>query len=349
MAPESSAVLASAATTTLTAAAGAALLTVVARRRPSVAALGAPVVVVLSLALGVAVASRSMLIGAEDSRTLLLVLLGGAPVAVAVGVVLARRVTGLEEQAARARAARERDRDVERSRRETISWISHDLRTPLAGIRALAETVEIDDAADGTEDRAGRAAAAARRIVHEVDRMDAMVEDILELSRLRGPAAARRQPAGFDDLVSDAVGSVSALAGPAGVEVRGRSLAGEVVEVDAAGVTRAVANVVRNAVQHTPPGGVVDVRTSASDERVEVEVDDGCGGIAPADLEHVFEPGWRADGSRHERGMGLGLAIVREVARAHGGDATVENLADGSGCRVRLWLPQPGGQVLTRT
>ncbi|HYN28526.1 MAG TPA: HAMP domain-containing sensor histidine kinase [Dermatophilaceae bacterium] len=222
---------------------GALVLARLARDRPAVAALGAPIVLVAALAAGVAVAIRSMLIGEDDYRTLVFVLLAGAPMAVLVGVVLARRVWRLEQEAARERADRERFSQVEASRRETIRWLSHDLRTPLAGIRALAESLEEGVVTD--------VAAAHGRIVHEVDRMDVMVEDIAELSRLHGSAtAAARRPVSVDDLVSDAVATVAPLARAAGVEIVATSLCGSVVEVDVRAVTRAVTNIVRNGIQH---------------------------------------------------------------------------------------------------
>lgn len=332
MGPEASAVLLSATVTTVVAAAGAVGLSRVARDRPSVAALGAPIVLVAALAAGVAVASRSMLIGEDDYRTLVFVLLAGSPMAVVVGLVLARRVLGLERDAARERADRERALEVEQSRRETVRWLSHDLRTPLAGIRALAESLEEGAVEDPR--------AAHARIVHEVDRMDAMVDDIAELSRLHGPSpTSRSEASALDDLVSDAVATVAPLAAAADVSVVAVGLGGATVDVDPGAMTRAVTNVLRNAVQHTPAGGRVEVSTVAGREQVEVRVADGCGGIPEGELEQVFEAGWRGDDARHDRGMGLGLTIARDVARAHGGDAVVANRADGTGCTVTLSLP----------
>ncbi|GAA4414132.1 hypothetical protein GCM10023168_37490 [Fodinibacter luteus] len=332
MGPETSAVVLSATVTTVVAAGGALGLSRLARDRPSVAAFGAPIVLVAALAAGVAVASRSMLIGEDDYRTLVFVLLAGAPMAVLVGLVLARRVLRLERDAARERADRDRALEVEQSRRETVRWLSHDLRTPLAGIRALAESLEDGAVADPR--------AAHARIVHEVDRMDAMVDDIAELSRLHGPSpTTRSEPSSLDDLVSDAVATVAPLAVAAGVEVVAVALDGATVVVDPRAVTRAVTNVLRNAVQHTPTGGRVEVSTSTGGGRARVHVTDECGGIPAADLERVFEPGWRRDDARHERGMGLGLTIAREVARAHGGDAVAANRPDGTGCTVSLSLP----------
>ncbi|GAA4393488.1 hypothetical protein GCM10023153_13510 [Ornithinibacter aureus] len=313
-------------------AAGALGLSRVARERPSGAAFGAPVVLVAAVAAGVAVASRSMLIGEDDYRTLVFVLLAGAPMAVVVGLVLARRVLRLEREAARERAERESALEVEQSRRETVRWLSHDLRTPLAGIRALAESLADGAVADPP--------AAHARIVHEVDRLDVMVDDIAELSRLHGPQpTSRAGRCALDDLVSDAVATVAPLAAAADVDVIAGDLAGVTVEVDPRAVTRAVTNVLRNALQHTPAGGRVIVTTQVRGGQVLVDVSDGCGGIATGDLERVFEPGWRGDESRHDRGMGLGLTIAREVARSHGGDAVATNRGDGTGCTVTLSLP----------
>ncbi len=311
---------------------GSVLLTRVSRGRAHIAALGAPLVVVAALAAGVGTASGAMLITGEDQKTLVVVLLAGMPVAIGVGLVLARRVRRLEENAAHDRAARERDREVEASRRETIRWLSHDLRTPLAGIRALAESLEDGAVADPAH--------AYGRIVHEVDRMDGMVDDIAELSRLQGSPEVLREPVDLDDVVSDAVAGVMPLADAAGVALVAGELAGATVLGEARALTRAVSNVVRNALQHTPQGGSVHVGTARRGGSVVVEVADGCGGLPQASLDQVFEPGWRGDPSRHDRGMGLGLTISREVARAHGGDATAANLPDGTGCIVRLEVPR---------
>jgi signal transduction histidine kinase len=329
--PEISAVVVSASVTALAGGAGAVALARIARNRPAVAALGAPIVLVGSLGAGVAVASREMLIGADDYRTLVFVLLAGAPMAVLIGALMARRVWRMERDAAGERAAVERAREVERSRRETIRWLSHDIRTPLAGIRALAESLEDGAVADPP--------VAHARIVHEVDRLDAMVDDIAELSRLTGEPVTRAEAADLDDLVSDAVATVAPLAEAAGVEVNATTLAGVLVRVDVRDITRAVTNLVRNAVQHTPAGGRVEVRTVNGGALVHVEVLDGCGGIPDGDRARVFEPGFRGDTARRGAGMGLGLTIAREVARAHRGEATMTNRADGAGCVVTLSMP----------
>lgn len=334
MTPEVSAVALSAGVTAVAGTAGALALVRLARDRAVVAALGAPLVLVGSLAAGVAVAARSMLIAEDDFRTVVFVLLAGAPMAVIIGIVLARRVWRLERESAAVRAAHERDLEVEESRRETIRWLSHDLRTPLAGIRVIAESLEVGAVRDPHD--------AYGRIVHEVDRIDGMVDDIAELSRLQTPAGVRRDPVELDDLVSDAVTGVAPLADAAGVRIVAGDLAGVAVLGDARALTRAMSNMLRNALQHTASGGSVEVRTIRREDAVSLEVVDGCGGLPDEHLSRVFEPGWRGDPARHERGMGLGLTITREVARAHGGGATAANLPDGTGCVVALTVPVGG-------
>ena len=214
MRPELSAVLVSAGTTAAVASAGAFGLWRLAFGRPAAAARAAPAVVVAALAAGVAVATRAMVVAEDDYRTVLFVLAAGAPLAALIGVLLARRVSAMEEHAARERADRLRAEQVEESRRELIGWLSHDLRTPLAGVRALAESLQENVIDDPTS--------TGERIVREVDRLNAMVDDIAELSRmhgmhdLAGGPVRPRERVRVDDLVSDAVESVMPLADAAG-------------------------------------------------------------------------------------------------------------------------------------
>lgn len=325
MAPNTSAVLVSAGVTATVGAVGALVLWRLTRGRPRTAAFAAPLVVVVALAAGIASATRSMLIHETDYRTMLFVLLAGAPVALVVGLLLARRIAAAEQAMAHERAASAQALALEASRRETITWLGHDLRTPLTGVRLLAE---------GVADGVGEPRIAANRIVREVDRLDAMVDDLTMLTRLQTPGALTLDEVDLDDLVSDAVASVSPLAEDLGVVVVSDGLAGGVLQANPSQVGRAVTNLVRNAVQHTPGGEVVRVGTRA---RV-VIVQDGCGGIREEDLPHLATAGWRGDGARSGGGMGLGLTITSEVARAHGGTLTIANAADGSGCIATLTL-----------
>lgn len=331
MGPSASAVLVSASVTAGVAALGATVLSGVSRRWPNLVVYGAPLVLVVSLAAGVASATRAMLVAEDDYRTVLFVLMAGAPIAFIVGLLLARRVRSVERAAAGAAARHERDVQIERARRETIQWLSHDLRTPLTGIRLLAEALQ---------DSPGDAGTRAGRIISEADRMAGMVDDITVLSRLHGDVAHVVDLVAVDDLVSEAVAAVTPIADAAAVTIAAGERSRADVRVDAERAVRALANVVRNAVQHTPTDGVVLIDTALRPgDRVAVTVADGCGGIPEADLERVFEPGFRGDGARTERGLGLGMTIAREVVRADGGDMGVANAEDGRGCVVTMTLP----------
>lgn len=329
-----------------------------ARRRAAVAAVLAPLVVVVSVAAGVYASVRAMFLSDKDSTTVLLLLAAAIPVALGVGMVLAVRIWRIAAEAAAVAAARERDREIEAGRREMVAWVSHDLRTPLAAVRVLAEALE-----DGVGDEAET----VRRIQAENRRMSGMVDDLLALSRLQSPALVlRTQLVDLRDLVSDAVAAIRPLADARDVRVVEADGGGAVATVDAREVSRAAANLLVNAVRHTPRGGTVTVtaRSSAAGsapgrQRVAViAVQDECGGIPEPDLPRVFDAGWRGTRARtpertaedrpavgpnpgpapHESGgAGLGLAIVREVAEVHGGSAAIRN--SGPGCVAELRLP----------
>jgi signal transduction histidine kinase len=237
-------------------------------------------------------------------------------------------------------AQRDRDRQVEQSRRELVAWVSHDLRTPLAGIRAMAEALEDGHApADGSY---------PARIRSEADRMSDMVGGLLALSRLQsGTLRLDLAPVDVGDLVSDAVASARVLADGRGVHVTGSAPPLAVTaSADAGELSRALSNLVTNALTHTAPGGTVDISLDADPDGTDgagfarVAVADGCGGIPEDELERLFEPGWRGTSARTPAagvGAGLGLAVARGIARAHGGEVTVANT--GPGCRFELTLP----------
>lgn len=333
MGPELRAVALAATIAAVVAALGAGAVAVLARRSPARAAAAAPIVVVLSLAAGVWASSRAMFLTAADSATMLLVLLAAVPIAALFGVLIARRIHDSERQAAALAAARESEREIEASRREMVGWVSHDLRTPLAGMRAMAEALQ-----DGVSPDPARYLA---RLLSEVDRMSAMVEDLLALSRLQSDTLTLAlEQVSLADLISDSLAGARALAESKDVRLSGSAAGPVPAQVDARWVSRAVANLVVNAIRHTPPDGSVVVTAAPDPGGVVIAVRDGCGGIDPAHLDRVFEPGWRGTPDRSPdqgQGAGLGLAVVRGVAQAHGGQVTVRN--EGGGCRFDLTLP----------
>ena len=232
---------------------------------------------------------------------------------------------------------RERERALEASRRELVSWVSHDLRTPLAGLRAMAEALE-----DGV---ANNPDLYYKQIAAEVDRLNGMVDDLFDLSRIQSGSYSRDvEQLALDDLVSDCLAGLEPLATAQGVRLSG-TVAGPVpVTGNGPELNRALTNLVANAIRHTRSGGSVDVRIgiTGTPAVAEVEVRDECGGIPDADLSRVFDVGFRGESARtphaaNPAGAGLGLAITRGIVEAHAGTVDVENASDG--CRFHVRLP----------
>lgn len=237
----------------------------------------------------------------------------------------------LAATSARLARSRERERALETSRRELVAWISHDLRTPLAGLRAMSEALEDGVAAD--PDRY------LRQIRTEVERLDHMVGDLFELSRIHaGTLPLTLSRISLYDLVGDALSGADALAREHGVRLVGDPIEPVPVEVDGKEISRVLGNLLVNAIRRTPADGTVAVAAERSPDGVTVSVTDGCGGIPEEDLPRVFDTGWRGTHARTPpAGAGLGLAIVRGIVEAHRGRATVRNIPGG--CRFQVTLP----------
>ncbi|MFD9725089.1 sensor histidine kinase [Streptomyces sp. NPDC059072] len=237
----------------------------------------------------------------------------------------------LAATSARLAASRERERALESSRRELVAWISHDLRTPLAGMRAMAEALEDGVAADPARYH--------RQIRTEVERLDTMVGDLFELSRIHaGALELTPSRVSLQDLAADALLGADPLARERGVRLRGDDIAHVPVEVDGKEMTRVLANLLVNAIRHTPADGTVAVRVDRHQDTAVLSVTDGCGGIPEEDLPKVFDTGWRGNPARTPpAGAGLGLAIVRGIVEAHAGRARVDNVPGG--CRFEVTLP----------
>ena len=243
----------------------------------------------------------------------------------------------LDTTRSRLAASEQRERALERSRRELVAFMSHDLRTPLAGLRALAE---------GLEDGVIEPEPALRQMRQTVGRLDGLVGDLFELSRVSSTEARYREDTALVSLVEvahDVVGELEQHAQQREVALHLQTRGdGDRLAVTGNGdeLTRLLGNLVGNAVRHTAPGGSVVVRAERSpDGRTQVSVLDECGGIAEPDLPRVFEAGWRADPERGGRdaGAGLGLAIAKGIVESHAGSITVANV-DG-GCRFEVALP----------
>lgn len=310
-----------------------------------------PVVILLALLLGVPIAwllSRSI---TRPLRRLAVATADvpsqGAPPLPLEGPLEVRELTGrFNAMTAELDATR-------REEAELLANVRHDLRTPLTVIGGFAQALE-----DGTA--AGDVAVrAARAIAEEAGRIERLIDGIGTIEEVRtGRLELRPEPLDAGVLVAATIERFTPAAAAAGVELRGEHGrgdgdpgSGEAGEptvpwftADRAAVERILANLVENALGAVPgPGGhvVVDahrVRGDAGQAAVALRVSDDGRGFPPGSLDRVFDRFYRADPARSGPGSGLGLAIVRALARAHGGDATAENLAP-TGARVTVILP----------
>jgi signal transduction histidine kinase len=306
-----------------------------------------PVVVALipvgALALGALGAARAMFVSGHDLSALVVVVAGAGTAGVLGALALASE---LERARRRVAAMTERERALERSRRELVAWVSHDLRTPIAGIRAMVEA--LDDGVVAEPDDVRRYHV---RLVDEADRLARLVDDLFELSRIEADALQLRlEPVALGELVSDAVAAIAAMAQSRRVAVAGRLDGGVDGRADGGGpivvagsapeLVRVVRNLLDNAVRHTPSGGSVEVSVGRHDGMAEVSVRDACGGIPVDDLGRVFDLAYRGDSARtpgSSGGGGLGLVIARGLVDAHHGAIAVHN--EDGGCRFTVRLP----------
>ena len=331
---------------------------------------------VASVAVGAASAARAMFFSTHDLSALFVVLIAAATVALTFAFALGsrvarasrslgdvtRRIAGghspepaegatpeefralAEELASMHRRlddARSRERALDSSRRELVAWVSHDLRTPLAGIRAMVEALEDGVVADPDTTRRYH-----RTMRVEVDRLTGLVDDLFELSSINaGTLRLQMERASLSDLVSDAIAAAAEMARAKGVKLQGRVADDNLaLELSASDMARVLRNLLENAIRHTPSDGAVVVQVGALQGHAYVSVEDACGGIPADDLDRVFDLAYRGESAATpgENGGGLGLAIARGIVEAHRGEIVVEN--DGEGCRFEVRLPlEPAG------
>ena len=260
---------------------------------------------------------------------------------------LAGLSNGLAAAHERLGRARARERALEASRRELVAWVSHDLRTPLAGLRAMAEALEDQVVTDPRT-----VSNYHSQIRRETDRLSAMIDDLFELSRIHaGTLKLSRRLVGLEDLVAEVVASTEPVARAKGIRLTGSAVRGMPVYIDTAEMGRAVRNLVTNAIRHTPADGTVEVLGEIHSGMACVSVADACGGIPPADLPRVFDVAFRGESARTpgpQEGAGLGLSIARGIVDAHSGQIAVRNVGPGCQFVIRLPLARPAAPAVTR-
>ena len=249
----------------------------------------------------------------------------------------------LAEVSAKVDAANAELERLDSARRRFFAWISHDLRTPLTAVRALAESIE-DGAADAPERFAGQVRA-------QVETMSRMVDELFELSKLTsGAVQLQTQQVELLDVVSDAVADVAVAAAAHDVRIVERGVGGHVLWADPHQLGRIIVNLLTNAIRHAPRGTeIVISATEADRNRLVLGILDHGAGVAVEDLDRMFDVGWREDAARTSAGdqggvasgAGLGLSIARGLARAHGGEVFAERTDEGF--RMNVLLPFGGG------
>jgi signal transduction histidine kinase len=279
--------------------------------------------VVIAIAAFLAGAAAVAVPGHMGADQILLVLLAAA--AAALAAALAVRLA-MEERSRR---------EIEEARRQLVAAASHDLRTPLASLRLLVESIDDGIATGETRDRY------LKEIRTHVGVLSDLIDDLFELSRIEaGDISWTMRQIELRELIGDTVAAMRVPAAERGVSLAAELPAGELIaSANAEKVQRVLFNLIQNAIRHTPPDGSVVVRVeSTADRAIEIEVADTGEGIVPDDRERVFEPfvQGEARAGRSDGSVGLGLAIARAIVEAHGGRIWLEDAAQGT--RVRFSL-----------
>ena len=225
-------------------------------------------------------------------------------------------------------------RQVETTRREFVSNVSHELRSPLASVRAMVETLE-----GGALRDPDVALDFLGRIESDIQRMTTLVDELLELSRLEsGQMPVHLAPLSVSEVAGEIVARFEGSAAAAGVKM-GIDLPPDLpyVMAETGKLDQILTNLLENALRFTPEGGRVDVSASTGRRWVKLTVSDTGIGIPSEHLPHVFERFYKVDRSRRDGGTGLGLAIAKHLVQAHGGDISVSS-TEGQGSSFDLTL-----------
>jgi signal transduction histidine kinase len=243
------------------------------------------------------------------------------------------------QMAEQLQAADQKQRELEKLRRDLITWVGHDLQTPLTSMRAILEAL-----ADGVVDEPEMVRRYLVTAQRDVMSLSALIDDLFQMSQLdAGGFPLHRALASLSDLVSDTLESFSQLARQQGVQLEGQVEPDvDPVSMDTQAIGRVLNNLIGNALRHTPGGGSVRVYARRTASGVDVTVRDTGEGIRSQDIPHIFERFYRGDAARSRNrgtvGSGLGLAIARAIIRAHGGDIQVES-ESGKGTTFIFHLP----------
>jgi len=214
-------------------------------------------------------------------------------------------------------------RRLSRARQDLITNLSHEIRTPLTSIRLIADTMRSPAGRDpeltGT---------LTTRMIHEVDELNQMAEEMLDLAAIEaGRQVVRLVQAGLGDITASPIERISEQALQKLVQIECLIPDSIRVLADREQAGRAILNVLHNAVKFSPAGGTITLQAFSDDAQGQavLQISDEGDGIAPHELQRIFERFYRSEQARHTPGTGLGLAIARHIMQAHGGDISAEN------------------------
>jgi signal transduction histidine kinase len=301
------------------------------------------VVLIYAGAAGLAAAfvSARSSVSALDQITRTAETIGGGDLSARVGPInagaeLDRLASTVDETAESLQSVRNREQQIERLRRDLITAASHDLRTPLSNLRAMAEA--IDDRVVDDLPTVRRYAGEMRRAV---GRLSSLVDDLLEFVRVDeiqvDPEGDRVRLA---EIVTSSISTVRMAADDKDVQVT-IDLGGAEEVLVSPHVERVLQNLLGNAVRHTPPGGTIRVEGRRKQPGVHLTVQDTGEGIPAEHVQHIFDPFYRADTARSGNGSGLGLSLADRIVRALGGTIEVSS-QPSSGSRFDIRLPIAG-------
>lgn len=262
---------------------------------------------------------------------------------------IGRLATELNSMVAQLEHSRKEREMLEVSRRTLIASVSHDLRTPLASMRAMVEALN-----DGVVSEPETVSRYLRTIQNETLHLTTLIDDLFELSQIdAGAMQLHVEPTSLSDLLSDALESMSAQAAGKKIQIESH-VEGDLprVPLDAPRMQRVLYNLIQNAIRHTPSDGTITLTLRGQLEYVELTVADTGEGIRHADLPHIFdrfyrgEPARTRDSNSAAPGAGLGLAIAKGIVEAHGGSISASS-PPGAGAVFKVVLPASPGMVGT--
>jgi len=237
-------------------------------------------------------------------------------------------------------------RSGQQAMRDFVANVSHELKTPLTSIQGFAQAILDGTAADPQH--------AGGVIYDEAARLARLVEELLDLAKLdTGQAGFDRRPVDLPAILAAIVERLGLKAQQRGIVLENRASSLPMLIGDGDRLAQVFTNLIDNALKHTPQGGVVKLGSELEPAWITIHVDDGGPGIPPNELSRIFERFYQLDKARSgsgPRGVGLGLAISREIVQAHGGTITAASaVGQGSRFSVRLPIVRPQDETLARS